>query len=244
MSSGDGFCDDCFKLVKHEGTPEGTFETFDGIKTYIATPTSDYPKDKAIFFISDVFGHALNNNFNGFKTYMPDLFNGDPAPLNLGEPGVVWDRATWGPRHLPEMRSRLDKVVKAMKEQGLTKFGAVGYCFGARYVFDYAFEKIIDVAVVTHPSRLEIPDLEKYAVECTAPLLINSCEVDPQFPKEKQEAADKFLGGGKFAPGYSQVYWEGCTHGFACRGDISDPKVKAGKEGSFKNAVEWFQKYL
>lgn len=41
----------------------GTFETFDGIKTYIATPTSDYPKDKAIFFISDVFGHALNNNF-------------------------------------------------------------------------------------------------------------------------------------------------------------------------------------
>lgn len=25
---------------------------------------------------------------NGFKTFMPDLFNGDPAPLNLGEPGV------------------------------------------------------------------------------------------------------------------------------------------------------------
>lgn len=41
----------------------GTFETFDGIKTYIATPTGDYPKDKAIFFISDVFGHGLNNNF-------------------------------------------------------------------------------------------------------------------------------------------------------------------------------------
>lgn len=42
---------------------QGTFETFDGIKTYIATPTSDYSKDKAIFFISDVFGHGLNNNF-------------------------------------------------------------------------------------------------------------------------------------------------------------------------------------
>lgn len=41
----------------------GTFETYDGIKTYIATPTSDYSKNKAIFFISDVFGHGLNNNF-------------------------------------------------------------------------------------------------------------------------------------------------------------------------------------
>lgn len=84
------------------------------------------------------------------------------------------------------MRSRLDKVVKAMKEQGFTKFGAVGYCFGgvfvspnkihsgmkmmtltlftsldpASYVFDYAFDKITDVSVVTHPSRLEITDLE------------------------------------------------------------------------------------
>lgn len=31
------------------------------------------------------------------------------------------------------MRSRLDKVVKAMKEQGFTKFGAVGYCFGGAF---------------------------------------------------------------------------------------------------------------
>ena len=85
---------------------------------------------------------------------------------------------------------------------------------------------------------------QKYASTVKAPLLINSCEVDSRFPKEAQKIADEILGGGKFAPGYKREYFEGCTHGFAVRGDLSDPKVKAGKEGSFKAAAEWFLKYL
>lgn len=32
--------------------------------------------------------------------------------------------------------------------------------YTARYVFDYAFDKVIDVTVVTHPSQLDISDLE------------------------------------------------------------------------------------
>jgi hypothetical protein len=72
------------------------------------------------------------------------------------------------------------------------------------------------------------------------PLLINSCTTDPQFPQESQAKADEVFGEGKFAPGYKREYFEGCTHGFAVRGDMSDPKVKAGKEGAFKAAVEWF----
>ena len=61
---------------------------------------------------------------------------------------------------------------------------------------------------------------QKYASQSKAPLLINSCEVDSQFPPEAQAKADLILGGGKFAPGYTRTYWDGCTHGFAVRGDI------------------------
>ena len=52
------------------------------------------------------------------------------------------------------------------------------------------------------------------------------------------------MGGGKFAPGYKREHFDGCSHGFAVRGDMSIPKVKAGKEGAFKASVEWFQKHL
>ena len=56
--------------------------------------------------------------------------------------------------------------------------------------------------------------------------------------------ADEILGGGKFAPGYKREYFEGYSHVFAVRGDMSDPKVKAGKEGAFKVAVAWIKEYI
>jgi hypothetical protein len=64
------------------------------------------------------------------------------------------------------------------------------------------------------------------------------------FPVESQAKADEILGGGKFVPGYKREYFAGCTHGFAVRGDMTNPAVKAGKEGSFKATVEYFLAHL
>jgi len=41
---------------------QGTYEVINGIKTYVATPKIDYPKDKAIIYVTDVFGLELPNN--------------------------------------------------------------------------------------------------------------------------------------------------------------------------------------
>jgi len=132
-----------------------------------------------------------------------------------------------------------------LREEGVVAFGATGYCFGGRYVFDLAIENVIQVSATSHPSSLQIPaDLEKYASGAKAPLLVNNCPLDKQFPPEAGAKADEILGDGKFAPGYKREYFEGCSHGFAVRGDMSDPLVKAGKEGAFKATVGWFLKYL
>ncbi len=105
---------------------------------------------------------------------------------------------------------------------------------------------------------------QTYLGKSKAPILINSCENDFQFGTDAQAKADEILGDGKFAPGYEHTYWEGCTHGFAVRGDIvralawgsyriygspcsrsqSDPKIQAGKEGAFKATVEFLIKHL
>lgn len=117
----------------------------------------------------------------------------------------------------------------------------------ARFVFNLAFENKIAVSITAHPSQLQIEDLEvlpfghilcarcrnwsltvfdlpylyhqKYAQISKAALLINSCTHDPMFTSEKIEAADRLLGE-KFEPGYERAHWEGCSHGFAVRGDI------------------------
>lgn len=246
-------CKDCVKGVTHEGTPRGKFEEIGGVKSYVATPTGEYPKEKAILFLPDVFGLELINaqlladDFadNGLKTIIPDYLNEDAIPADALSKGE-FNFGAWLPNHTAEKtRPPLDKVVEALRIQGISEFAATGYCFGGRYTFDLAFDNVIKVAVVSHPSFLQVPaDLEKYIASSKAPLLINSCTVDQQFPLESSAIADELFGNGKFAPGYKREYFEGCTHGFAVRGDISDPKVKAGKEGSFKAAVEWILKYI
>ncbi|KAJ7708957.1 Alpha/Beta hydrolase protein [Mycena rosella] len=246
------FCKDCVTGVTHEGTPEGKIETIGGVECYIATPTVDYPKDKVLLFLTDAFGITLPNNQlladdfarNGFRTIIPDYLHGDGVPVDIMETPGRFDIPKWLSTHgTPDTRPLLDSVITALKADGVTTFGATGYCFGGRYVFDLAFDGVISAGATSHPSLLQVPaDLEKYAATAKAPLLINSCTTDTQFPLEAQAQADKIFAG--FAPGYKREYFDGCTHGFAIRGDLTDPKVKAGKEGAFTATVEWMLKYM
>ncbi|KAH9174740.1 alpha/beta-hydrolase [Lactarius sanguifluus] len=245
------FCKHCTSGVRHEGTAEGIYEEINGIKTYVATPKTDYPKDKAILFLTDAFGLELDNNplliddfaRNGFKVYAPDLFEGDPADQKALEPGFNFDVAKWLSKHKTEHTGgRVRTVIQGLKSKGITIFGATGYCYGGRLVFDLAFENIFRVSVVSHPSALKPEDLDTYLAKSKAPLLINSCEIDQQFPKELAETTDEKFA--KFEPGYKRTYWEGVSHGFAVRGDLTNPAVAAAKEGAFKATVEWFINHL
>jgi hypothetical protein len=40
----------------------GKIETIGGIECYVATPTVDYPKDKVVLMLTDVFGIGLVNS--------------------------------------------------------------------------------------------------------------------------------------------------------------------------------------
>ncbi|KIM77956.1 hypothetical protein PILCRDRAFT_76110, partial [Piloderma croceum F 1598] len=225
----------CHPGVRHEGVPEGKFEKIDDVDCYIATPTGDYAKDKVVLFLTDAFGPGLVNNQlladgfanNGFKTVVPDYFFGDSVPPHVmsgavsARLGPGFNVQEWlGRQDFVKIREALDKIITVLKAEGVTRFGATGYCFGGRLVFDLAFENIINVSVVAHPSRLTVPDdLDKYLSLSKAPLLINSCTTDSQFPHEAQIKADEILGDGKFTPGYVREYFDGCTHGFAVRGE-------------------------
>ncbi|KAF8271804.1 dienelactone hydrolase endo-1,3,1,4-beta-D-glucanase [Lactarius quietus] len=218
--------------VRHEGTPEGTYEEIKGIKTYVATPKTDYPKDKAILYLTDAFVASssslpillsdpyqlLADDFarNGFKVYVPDLFEGDPVEEDAFKPGGNFDIATWFAKHASDHTGkRVRTVIEELKSKGVTVFGATGYCYGGRLVFDLAFDNIISVSVI-------------YLAKSKAPLLVNSCETDSQFPKEFAETTDEKFA--KYEHGYKRTYWEGCNHGFAVRGDPKIPAVAAGKK--------------
>ncbi|KAK0203070.1 hypothetical protein DFS33DRAFT_1344773 [Desarmillaria ectypa] len=132
-------CKDCISGVTHEGTPTGKIEQIGGVECYVATPTGEYPNDKVVLFLPDAFGIVLPNaqlladDFakNGFRTVVPDYFNGDAIPTDALEPGSIFDLAKWLTNHSStHTRPALDRVIAALKESGVTEFGATGYCFG------------------------------------------------------------------------------------------------------------------
>ncbi|KAG5721839.1 Protein AIM2, partial [Termitomyces sp. T112] len=163
-------CKDCVSGVVHEGTPEGKWEQIGGVNSYIATPTIEYPKDKVVLLLTDVFGPQLINSQlladsfakNGFMTIVPDYLINDPIPPDALNPGSTFDLGTWLQKHPAEItRPALNKVIAALKQRGIVRFAATGYCFGGRYVFDLAIDGLIQVAATSHPSLLKIPeDLE------------------------------------------------------------------------------------
>ena len=95
---------------------------------------------------------------NGFKTVVPDILNDDPIlESNFKDPN--WNRQAWAAKHGPESwQGVVDAVVAALKEEGVTRIGTTGYCFGAPPAFHLAFKNEAHVTVVTHPSRLVVPD--------------------------------------------------------------------------------------
>ncbi|KAH9840041.1 alpha/beta-hydrolase [Rhodofomes roseus] len=247
----EGLCQHCVSGVRHEGTPEGKIEKIGGAEAYIATPSGDYDKTKVVIIATDVFGIPLNNNKlladtfaqNGYRTVVPEYLNNDPVPEDAFDAPGKFDVGAWFGRQGPSVwKPVIDSVVAALKAEGVTRIGVTGYCYGAPPALYLAYNNISAATVLAHPSLLKPEDLEKYRDESKVPILINSCETDSQFPPDFQAKADEIFKG--FAPGYERLYWEGCTHGFAVRGDISDPKIKAGKEGAFEATVKFFKKHL
>jgi hypothetical protein len=82
----------------HEGTPKGSFQTVNSIRTYVSVSDSDSQSQSSseaqakakttVVFLSDIFGVDLVNTQlvadewaqAGFKVLLPDFFEGDAIP--------------------------------------------------------------------------------------------------------------------------------------------------------------------
>lgn len=193
---------------------------------------------------------------------MPDVFQGDPIPLNRPPDFNIQD---WfagknsGKKHGPEQVEPVTQaLVRHMRDQGIKKIGGVGYCFGAKYVIRHmGMHGNIDVGYVAHPSFVEESELEcikgplSISAACKHLVRSDTCDrlaewshLDPDeiFSPEKRYKSEEILQ--KIGVPYQINLYSHVDHGFAVRADISIKAVKFAKEQAFNQAVQWFDEYL
>ncbi|KAL8297961.1 hypothetical protein RB600_002805 [Gaeumannomyces tritici] len=150
-------------IVKHEGTPVGEEIKYEGLTLYVTKPKGK-KADKAVLYITDVFGIQLAQNKlladsfarAGFVTMAPDLFDGVPAPEDLNKPGFN-STAFLAKYNAGVTDPKLATSIKYLREVlGAKVVGGTGYCYGGRYSFRFAAKgKGLDAAFAAHPSLLE-----------------------------------------------------------------------------------------
>jgi len=227
-----------------------------GIEAYVAEPKgSVVHKDTAILYLADVFSIWQNSKLmadqfaaNGYYCLLPDLFNKDPVLLNKPDDFDIMAWLTKGTGgNNPHTFEYVDPIVEAalkhLRAQGFKKIGAVGYCFGGKYVVRYLGPSSvkgggIDAGYTAHPSFVDEDELAAIG----GPLSISAAETDPIFPKEKRHKSEEILtAGGKT---YQINLFQGVEHGFAVRCDLSVKVQKFAKEQAFLQAIAWFDEYL
>ncbi|OKL58795.1 hypothetical protein UA08_05860 [Talaromyces atroroseus] len=236
----------CYQGVKHDGKTTGSFSTLNGVEIYISYPANK-SVDYAVLFLTDIIGYRFTNAqlladqfaANGYFVMMPDLFCGDPVPLNRPD---GFNMQEWKKGHGPLAIDPIVDVCLAglRNKYGCKKIGAVGYCFGAKYVVRHLHpdKGEIDVGYLAHPSFVTPDELKSIK----GPLAISAAENDHIFPAEKRHESEDILK--TLGIPYQINYYGGVEHGFAVRGSLNRRSVQFAKESAFMQAVQWFKEHF
>ncbi|KKK22062.1 hypothetical protein P175DRAFT_0462501 [Aspergillus ochraceoroseus IBT 24754] len=243
----------CTTGVLHTGTPTGKTIKYGAYSGYLAVaPPTQAHQDVALMMMPDIMGIYENSQLladafalRGYTCLVVDVFNGDALKLNTIMSGfdvVGWineGRDNRGPHTTQEVDPIVKAAIQYLKQElGFKKLGAVGYCFGAKYVVRH-FQSGINVGFIAHPSWVD----EKELAGVTGPLSIAAALNDDVFPPEKRHKSEEILldAGSPFQ--INLFSGSDVGHGFAIRGHLT-PETRFAYDQAFNQAVDWFDKFL
>ncbi|KAF3389682.1 hypothetical protein DPV78_011665 [Talaromyces pinophilus] len=242
----------CVANFQHDGVPRGQLGKIDEISTYFAYPDAgtDTSSDTAIIFITDILGIYINAKLQAdlfaqtlkCTVVMPDLFNGDAIAADAWAKGSV-DLKPWLEKHTVDtVDPVIERTIKYLQEEKqIKKIGAVGYCFGGKYVVRFLAEghdSAVKAGYIAHPSFVTEDELA--AIQ--KPLAISASEIDGIFTRDLRHKSEDILS--NTGQPYQINLFSGVSHGFAVKGELSTRHEDWSKEQAFAQAVAWLKEYL
>jgi len=246
-------CDDCTK-GQTPPTTSGSV-TIGGIECVVVRPSKQ--TTKAVPILTDVMGirvvaaQKLAEKFanEGFIAVLPDTLKNDPismSPTVTPEERAVFMKSVmpgWMAKHPhEEMATMVHSVISDLQEkEGIKSFAVSGYCWGGRLAILVGASDDIKCYICSHPSAPKIPtDFENVR----KPGLYVCAETDQSFGDDIRHQAQEILKTKQDKFESKFIMYPGVTHGFAMRGDESDPVIKVQKEKAFRDTVDFLNQYL
>lgn len=234
--------------VRSEGEPAGEIRNIGGFPTYLSYPSNTTKATKAILYISDIFGIPRPENrlladslaANGYLVVMPDIYYNDSIPVDTDESTL--DLSSWLPNHPPEgVDAVINSTLSYMRgELGMQRIGAVGYCFGGKFVPRWLREDegLVDAGFIAHPSFMLDEDL----MGVVGGLSIAAGTDDPLFNTTQVARAEEILAERNST--FQVNLYALAQHGFAVKVNASMPAHVFAKQASFVQAVTYFDMWL
>ncbi|KAL1372624.1 hypothetical protein HN51_002742 [Arachis hypogaea] len=219
----------------------GHVEKFAGLDSYL---TGSSHSNLAVLLISDVFGYEAPNlrkladkiAASGYYVVVPDFFYGEPYdPQNPNRPIGEWLKDHGTDKGFEDAKP----VVEALKSKGISAIGAVGFCWGAKVVVELAKPKLIQVAVLLHPTFVTVEDISAVDI----PIGILGAEIDQVSPPELIKKFEEVLKAKPRVDSYVKVVPK-VAHGWTVRYDPQDSKAVKDAEEAHHFVLDWFPKHL
>jgi dienelactone hydrolase len=170
--------------------------------------------------------------------------DGDALPPG-GEFSMDWIKNFPWPKQQPKVAAAL----AYLKSKGCAKIGVFGFCYGGHPAcYASSTDEAVVCGVVVHPSM----QLETFAFggDCKAllssvkcPFLLAPAGNDLPMWGEEGEFGEALKASAKGGECVWKPYPE-MTHGWSCRGDVANDKVRRDVEGVMKDASGFFKQYL
>lgn len=232
----------CLQTTDHSGESVGKYLDIYGLTTYAS---GDKSSKRLLVLGADIYGYLYINNrliadqfaHAGYYVLLPDLLKNDFAIKNHPDPNFI---PNWLQRHKPEdvsvLFTNFVKQAKADLKPAYTV--GIGYCFGAKFVIqNLASDGVLDAGAVAHPSLVSEQEMEAV----TKPLLISAAQTDVMFATELRHKTEEILS--KNSQRFQIDLFSGVVHGFAVRGDLSDPLVKYAASKAVNDQLTWFDEF-
>ncbi|KAJ1405637.1 Dienelactone hydrolase [Sesbania bispinosa] len=212
-----------------------------GLDTYFTgSPNSKL----AVVLVSDVFGYQAPNlrkladkvAADGYYVVVPDLLDGEP--LNLENPNRPIP--AWLKDHGPDKGFEATKpIIEALKSKGVSAIGAVGFCWGAKVVVELAKSRLIQAAVLLHPSFVTLDDIKGVDI----PISILGAEIDNTSPPELVKQFEQILTAKSEVDSFVKIFPK-VSHGWSVRYNPEDAETVNAAEEAHQDLLNWFAKHL